>query len=97
MYTSKGEVCAYGRLKPLRYKMNKLYIFLFFVATSLLRREIHVVSVSSSCKSVSGPIYGLWSLPEVVSSSPRQVGEISVGFIRRSLYFNSNGCRISHA
>ena len=53
-----------------------------FVAISLLRREI--ATMSSRCKSVTGPIFGLCSLPEVESSSARQVGEISVGFIRRS-------------
>ena len=54
-----------------------------FVAASLLRE---VATMSSSCKSVSGPIFGMFSLPEVGSSSPRQAGEISVGFIRRSLF-----------
>ena len=43
--------------------------------------------MSSSCKSVSGPIYGMFPLPEGLSRSPRQAGEISVGFIRRSCLF----------
>ena len=40
-------------------------------------------------KSVNRKLWELQNLREVGSSSPRQVDEISVGFICRSLYFSS--------